>query len=73
VYVKFKGPHTDLYKDNFITLGDTVTLTINVACKWRELSEPLVVDLTQTCSKLAVLLTVHPRSLNPHIQQGYVG
>eukprot|EP01047_Picozoa_sp_COSAG01_P065353 COSAG01_NODE_8815_length_2651_cov_1.547414_2_plen_404_part_00 len=61
VYVKFKGPHTDLSKANFITLGSTVTLTINVACKRKELSEPLIVDLTQTCPKLAMLLTaLHP-------------
>jgi hypothetical protein len=60
-FVRFKGPNTDVSKDNFITLGDTVTLTINVACKRRELSEPLVVDLTQTCPKLATLLTaLHP-------------
>ena len=60
-YVRFRGPHTDLSKENFVTLGPTVTLTINVACKKRELSEPLVVDLTQTCPRLAQLLTaLHP-------------
>jgi hypothetical protein len=60
-FVRFKGPNTDVSKDNFITLGNTVTLTINVACKRRELSEPLLVDLTQTCPKLATLLTaLHP-------------
>jgi hypothetical protein len=61
VYVKYRGPHTNLTKDNYISLGSTVTLTINVACKRRELKQPLVVDLTQTCPKLAALLTLlHP-------------
>ena len=52
VNVKFLGANTDKTSENFVELGDNVTLTINRANKKGLLAEPVVINLTKDSSAI---------------------
>jgi hypothetical protein len=67
VNVKFAGPSTDKHSDNYITVGDAVTLTVTHANKKGKLAEPVSINLSDTSPRLAGLLNaLHPVACKLH-------
>jgi hypothetical protein len=65
--VKFAGPSTDKHSDNYITVGDTVTLTVTHANKKGKLAEPVSINLTEASPRLAILLkALYPVACKAH-------
>ena len=62
--IVFRGPNTDLTKENYLTTaGNIVVLTLNYGAKVQQLKQPVEINISADCPKLAKLLL----ALRPHV------
>ena len=62
--IRYRGPNTDLTKENYLTTaGNIVVLTLNYGAKVQQLKQPVEINISADCPKLAKLLF----ALRPHV------